>query len=61
MLMHKPITGRTRSIVDGSRVHCHGGCEFEPSHRTFFELIFLLINLFIYGYNSLTFPNLFGS
>ena len=38
--------------MDGSLVHCHGGCEFEPSHRTFFrfflDFLTLLINLFIY-------------
>ena len=31
--MHKPITSRDRSIVDGSLVHCHGRSEFESRHR----------------------------
>ena len=51
--MHKQVTSRIRSIVDGSLVHCHRGSEFESRHRTlcflfiFFDFIFLLIYLFI--------------
>ena len=55
--MHKPITSRIRSIVDGSLVHCHGSSEFESCLRTlclfvffvffFFVFIILLIYLFI--------------
>ena len=53
--MHKPITSRIRSIVDGSLVHCHGRSEFESRHRIlccfffvfFFVFIILLIYLFI--------------
>ena len=38
--------GDIRWIVDKSLVHCRGGCEFKPRHRTFFlkiVFIFLLI------------------
>ena len=47
--MHKPITSRIRSKVDGSLVHCHGSSEFESRHRTpfFFDFMFLLIYLSI--------------
>ena len=53
LFVHKPITSRIRSIVDGSLVHCHGRSEFESRHRYliffrfFFGFIFLLIYLFI--------------
>ena len=56
--MYIPITRRIRSIVDGSLVLCHGGCEFESRHRTvlffcvcfffiFFYFIFLLMFVFV--------------
>ena len=64
--MHKPITRRIRSIVDGSHVHRHGACDFESRHRTlsfflllFLDFRFLLINLFIFRYNSYSFFKLF--
>ena len=57
LYVHKQITSRIRSIVDGSLVHCYGRSEFESRHRTlflccfvfviFFDFIFLLIYLFI--------------
>ena len=65
--MQKPFTMRTRSIVDGSLVHCHGACEVESCHGTLFlfclfffcfvfififDFILLLIDLFICRYNS---------
>ena len=49
--MHKPITSRIRSIVDGSLVHCHLRSEFESCHRTlwfFFVFFFYFMFLFIY-------------
>ena len=39
--------GDIRSLVDESRVHCHGGCEFKPRHRTLFFCIYIIIYLFI--------------
>ena len=36
------ITRGVRNIVDGSLVHCHDCCEFEPPNHTFF-----LLNLYI--------------
>ena len=57
--MQKPITMRTRSIVDGLLVYCHGACEVESRHGTLFlfcffiflfDFILLLINLFIHRY-----------
>ena len=56
--MHKPITSRIRSIVDGLLVHCHEGASSNPItvpcvvffFRFFFDFICFII-LFIYRYH----------
>ena len=45
--MHKPITSRIRSIVDGLLVHCHGRSEFESRHRTLCVCFFFGFYIFI--------------
>ena len=39
-----------KSQVDESLVHCHGGCQFEPRHRTvsfYILFIFLFIDTIV--------------
>ena len=53
--MQKPIIMRTRSIVDGSLVHCHGACEIESRHGIFFFFFFFFSFFFsiLYFYQSI--------
>ena len=43
---------RFRSILVESLVHCHGGCEFEPRHRTL--LFYSILYFYQFRYNCLT-------